>query len=412
MTTVTDEEAEERPDWATETMPNMGHDEDTPAWATESMASAEEEAPEWAKETLDSGEPEPESEQTGLDWAADTQTSLTKATGEPIGETEVPDPIDAEVEPEAFETLESSEDRDWMRETQIPQIDFEDQTIEEDAPETTADAAVSGAAQPGEPSDWMVETAVPDLQSLSDEAEPMMEMPAGDPPQEQEEDSEEEAEWMLETNIPSAAGFKDPTIDQAEEEPENIGAGLAAAAAGIGAAMMADSEAEDAQSDEHPEWMVETALPDTSTFDDVDLEGGAVKEAKEGEKLETVAEGSGLGEFESPAPEPAQDAPTEAEIQIAEPEVKPEPVRDRFTEMLADAQSSLADGDVQAAVETYRKLIRRKKNLPEIIADLEEAVYRYPVDTNILESLADAYSGSNRLQDALDAYTKAEELLH
>ena len=43
--------------------------------------------------------------------------------------------------------------------------------------------------------------------------------------------------------------------------------------------------------------------------------------------------------------------------------------------------------------------------------DLREATYRYPVDVNIWQSLGDAYMRANRLQDALDAYTKAEELL-
>jgi cytochrome c-type biogenesis protein CcmH/NrfG len=38
-------------------------------------------------------------------------------------------------------------------------------------------------------------------------------------------------------------------------------------------------------------------------------------------------------------------------------------------------------------------------------------LYRFPVDVNIWQSLGDAYMRANRLQDALDAYTKAEELL-
>ena len=40
-----------------------------------------------------------------------------------------------------------------------------------------------------------------------------------------------------------------------------------------------------------------------------------------------------------------------------------------------------------------------------------QALYRYPVEVAILQALGDAYMRANRLQDALDSYTKAEELL-
>ena len=46
-----------------------------------------------------------------------------------------------------------------------------------------------------------------------------------------------------------------------------------------------------------------------------------------------------------------------------------------------------------------------------IIEDLQEAVYQHPMDTQILETLGDAFVKTARLQDALDTYTKAEDLL-
>ena len=48
---------------------------------------------------------------------------------------------------------------------------------------------------------------------------------------------------------------------------------------------------------------------------------------------------------------------------------------------------------------------------PDVIRDLRDALYRYPVEVSIWQALGDAYMRANRLQDALDAYTKAEELL-
>jgi cytochrome c-type biogenesis protein CcmH/NrfG len=75
------------------------------------------------------------------------------------------------------------------------------------------------------------------------------------------------------------------------------------------------------------------------------------------------------------------------------------------------AQSHLSSGDVPAALQHYDKLIRRGKLLEEIIRDLREALYRYPVEVTVWQTLGDAYMRGNRLQEALDAYTKAEELL-
>ena len=54
---------------------------------------------------------------------------------------------------------------------------------------------------------------------------------------------------------------------------------------------------------------------------------------------------------------------------------------------------------------------RQFKFLEEIIHDLRDALYRYPVEVTIWQTLGDAYMRENRLQEALDSYTKAEELL-
>ena len=79
--------------------------------------------------------------------------------------------------------------------------------------------------------------------------------------------------------------------------------------------------------------------------------------------------------------------------------------------VLAGAQIELTRGNISDAMENYGKLIKKGKMLEEIIFDLREALYRYPVDVFIMQTLGDAYMRANQLQDALDAYTKAEELL-
>ncbi len=79
--------------------------------------------------------------------------------------------------------------------------------------------------------------------------------------------------------------------------------------------------------------------------------------------------------------------------------------------MLGSARNELSRSNIPGALEAYGKLIKKGRFLDEVIFDLREALYRYPVEVSIWQSLGDAYMRANRLQDALDAYTKAEELL-
>jgi len=79
--------------------------------------------------------------------------------------------------------------------------------------------------------------------------------------------------------------------------------------------------------------------------------------------------------------------------------------------VLDTARSELSRSNIPGALETYGKLIKKGRFLEEVIYDLREAIYRYPVEVSIWQSLGDAYMRANQLQDALDAYTKAEELL-
>jgi len=100
-----------------------------------------------------------------------------------------------------------------------------------------------------------------------------------------------------------------------------------------------------------------------------------------------------------PAPEefPAEEVPVVAGMDISQ--------------VLAEAQGNLDGGDLDEALPKYTKLIESQIYLEEIIRDLQNALYRYPVNIALHEILGDAYARSNRLQDALDNYTKAEELL-
>jgi tetratricopeptide (TPR) repeat protein len=107
----------------------------------------------------------------------------------------------------------------------------------------------------------------------------------------------------------------------------------------------------------------------------------------------------------------------------SEPKPKPDSYREPVTRkgigmltmtvdmMLGQARNELSRSNIPGALEVYARLIKKGRFLDEVIFDLRDALYRYPVEVSIWQSLGDAYMRANRLQDALDAYTKAEELL-
>jgi len=93
-----------------------------------------------------------------------------------------------------------------------------------------------------------------------------------------------------------------------------------------------------------------------------------------------------------PAPKPAaQDASVEERFQLAE--------------------ALIAEAQISEALEHYAYLIKRKKSVPQVIENLIQAAADNPVDISILKTLGDAYMRINKLDDALAAYSKAEELL-
>ena len=120
---------------------------------------------------------------------------------------------------------------------------------------------------------------------------------------------------------------------------------------------------------------------------------------------------------------PSREQPAEPEPQPVPVPIPPQPYKEPVTRrgtgmltmpldpILGSARNELSRSNIPGALDAYAKLIKKGRFLDEVIHDLREALYRYPVEVNIWQSLGDAYMRSNRLQDALDAYTKAEELL-
>lgn len=80
-------------------------------------------------------------------------------------------------------------------------------------------------------------------------------------------------------------------------------------------------------------------------------------------------------------------------------------------DLLDRARQALSQGNLDGTISGYSQLIRRQILLDQVLADLQEAVYRFPVEVSVWEILGDAYMRKDQLQEAMEAYNKAEELL-
>lgn len=108
---------------------------------------------------------------------------------------------------------------------------------------------------------------------------------------------------------------------------------------------------------------------------------------------------------------PTQESKEETE----RPETKDEPAPafdDKHQRILHQAQQALEAENIDQALEKYAALIDKKKNVDQVIDDLTSASLEYPMSIQIIKTLGDAYMKIDQLQEALDAYSKAEDLLH
>ena len=143
---------------------------------------------------------------------------------------------------------------------------------------------------------------------------------------------------------------------------------------------------------------------------------------------ETISVSTWLQEQENPTPEESKPLATVAEpvlsleenpLQpVTEPTaavpVEPAPFQGFPTSenpLIAQAQTDLAAGNIDTALHSYNQAIEQGQNLNTVIQNLKDALYRHPVEISLWQTLGDAYMRNDQIQDALDAYTKAEELL-
>ena len=132
--------------------------------------------------------------------------------------------------------------------------------------------------------------------------------------------------------------------------------------------------------------------------------------------MEEVATSELVGEFET---EFSHESLVEAQemdfVHAVEDEfedTQPIKVKAHHQEDLEMAKQQLNSGKVEAAITTFRKLIEDGYQIEEVIETIQNALnHNYPIEINLWQTLGDAYLKNNQLQNALDAFSKAEDLL-
>ncbi len=114
--------------------------------------------------------------------------------------------------------------------------------------------------------------------------------------------------------------------------------------------------------------------------------------------------------FISEAPVPEKEIPTAEPHPAAKAAKKTKPSLS-YGALLTKARNLLSDSDLSNAMGQYSQLIKKKKYLPEIIEDLQAAFLDHPLEITILQTLGDAFMQADKLDEALEAYSKAEDLL-
>lgn len=110
-----------------------------------------------------------------------------------------------------------------------------------------------------------------------------------------------------------------------------------------------------------------------------------------------------------PEVEPEEKIADQDEI-AAETETTEAPDKERDSQ-LDQARKKISAGEIDEALKIYEQMIDDKVDIEQVIDDLSDASYDHPMNVSIIKTLGDAYMSIDKLQEALDAYSKAEDLL-
>lgn len=162
----------------------------------------------------------------------------------------------------------------------------------------------------------------------------------------------------------------------------------------------------------------ETTLPETETVVSDWISAPTNQTEEEPESVEAWLSTIGTEEGTTPAVpeeeitawEPVENIETSAPVAPI-PSIEANLITADPGKALELAQAAMNSSNLDQSLEIYNTLITNNLNIEESIHNLREATYRFPINASLWQTLGDAYARNNALQDALDAYTKAEELL-
>ncbi len=398
-----------------ETTLESGPDEDAKE-LEEEEALADARPPELAAESEPAAVADDSDELGDLpDWLKDTGAEQTPAKMTPETDAEIPTEEQVIDEDDALP--------DWLKDISGEPEDLEDATWIREFGKEVPSFEIVQEEEPAAPEDDLQADALPEW--LQEVTKDKTELPDWTKDEEQEEQPDQETEY---TWRPSQMETEQPVeMDAEAQEKLDLNEASLVELERLPGMGFRRAQAIFSHREEHGPF---------NKLDDL-LVLGIGEETIEG--IKDLVEVKGIPEAEEPAqPEvfeepvapaeptapPESKAPSEEEIP-AEPALEPEeptPVpspppisldeaEDEYHAKQIGAQTKLSQGDVSGAIKDFEQLLKRGKRLDEIITALEAADSIKPNDPEILQTLGDAYMRADRLQEALDTYSKIEKLL-
>ena len=108
-------------------------------------------------------------------------------------------------------------------------------------------------------------------------------------------------------------------------------------------------------------------------------------------------------------PTPAPTPPVVAAPPPTPPPPKPAKRVVDDAELLDRSRLALASGDFAGAANSYGQLIKGRRSLDKVIADLQIALDRSPENAGLWQCLGDAYMKTDQVSEAIDAYRRGME---
>ena len=169
-----------------------------------------------------------------------------------------------------------------------------------------------------------------------------------------------------------------------------------------------------------PDWLAELAEEENLQEFAAESEPGGAREDEAIPEHADVSDTIGIYGEEAPPeitaePEPVAQPQEDSISEQKSGEKSVEPfIKDLGEDVpseIQDARKAFNSGDMDHAMSQYDKLIKSRQSLPIVISDLQEAADSNPEKAPIWHQLGDAYLRNNQISEAMDAYSKAEELI-